>query len=118
MADYSKNLGFCTVQEAELWAVILLLGFQLAWDKSISKVVDSRSVSEWLNGNITRNHKHAALIQNCQHLLQHNWEVLIYREENLVADFLAKKALELSSGDWGVHPLEVPTSSSGDSSPT
>ena len=34
VACFSKNLGPCSVEEAELWA--LILGIQLAWDNNMS----------------------------------------------------------------------------------
>ena len=57
--------------------------------------------------------RHAALLQECRQLIQQEWRVNIqniYRESNQVADILAKKSMELNTGEkriWIGPPEEV-----------
>ena len=58
-------------------------------------------------------HKYAALLREFYLLLRRNWEVqlqLIFREGNIVADCLAKKALVFHNGDyfvWSTPPQDT-----------
>ena len=73
VASFSKNLGLCSVEETELWA--LILGLQLAWNNNICLLVaeiNSKVVFDCLSGPINCLHKHSALIWNCHSLLQRN----------------------------------------------
>ena len=80
----------------------------LAWDNNIPELVaeiDSKVVFEWVSRHMDCNHKYAALLRECHLLLRRNWEVqlhLIFREGNMVADCLAKRALEFHNGKYFV----------------
>lgn len=82
--------------EAECRAVWEALKW--AWDKSWRKIVinsDSKKSIEWINGDYPLQGRLRHLIRDCKRLIAKDWEVRIchvYREQNEVADCLAREA--------------------------
>nr|GMD48867.1 putative ribonuclease H-like domain-containing protein [Ipomoea batatas] len=109
---FSCNLGEGSIMEAEAWGI--LKGLKLTWDHGYRKVIiesDAKKVVDWITtrernnlpiGNV------ANIISECKRWIGRDWVVRvihIHREQNNVADWLAKKAL---AGSRGLSMLSEP----------
>nr|GMD70526.1 putative ribonuclease H-like domain-containing protein [Ipomoea batatas] len=109
---FSCNLGEGSIMEAEAWGI--LKGLKLTWDHGYRKVIiesDAKKVVDWITtrernnlpiGNV------ANIISECKRWIGRDWVVRvihIHREQNNVADWLAKKAL---AGSRGLSMLSQP----------
>ena len=92
----NEKLGHCSIDEAELWA--LIIGLLQAWDKGCRILlveVDSLTIYKWITKD-DLGWKHVDIIYECKDWLRKPWSVDIdhvYRECNRVANFMAKNAL-------------------------
>ncbi|CAL1375198.1 unnamed protein product [Linum trigynum] len=107
---FSRNLGGGTVTRAELAGVVY--GLHTAWRLGYRKVVaqvDSMVIIQLIKE--ARNcHPHFTLINEVRGLLGRDWEVdlqHVFREGNVVADYLASLGHGLPPGD---HIIELPCS--------
>ncbi|XVF40762.1 hypothetical protein PTKIN_Ptkin01aG0141200 [Pterospermum kingtungense] len=106
---FTCKIGSCNAVEAELWAVYQ--GLRLAWIEGFRKVIlesDSAMVVRWMNEGDVSNLTLRNLLQLCMSFLRKDWEVKIlhvYREQNRVADLLAKLS---TSSDRGMEVLVQP----------
>ncbi|XP_031107743.1 uncharacterized protein LOC116012358 [Ipomoea triloba] len=107
-AGYVHNIGICSPLQAESWA--LLKGLQLATTHAARKVIFESDSSEVVR-RMNNSHVDATdsnIILACKHECRRFEEVkilLIAREKNAVADFLAKLAKQYAQG---VHILTTP----------
>ncbi|KAL9457054.1 hypothetical protein AB3S75_006148 [Citrus x aurantiifolia] len=96
------NLGACSVLTAEIWG--LYHGLCMAWQRGFRRIwveVDSKSVTQILENPTTPVNEHHSLILAIRELLSRDWIVRvnhIYREANIVADFLASFSLSFPLG--------------------
>nr|GMC99849.1 reverse transcriptase [Ipomoea batatas] len=102
---FIANLGIFSSEEAEAWAV--LKGLKIAWERGFRKVMvetDANNIVEALNmPNSGSNYRRllANIIQDCKQWLMKPWDITvthIFREQNRVADVLAKRALSYDLG--------------------
>nr|GMC97865.1 putative RNA-directed DNA polymerase [Ipomoea batatas] len=102
---FIANLGIFSSEEAEAWAV--LKGLKIAWERGFRKVMvetDANNIVEALNmPNSGSNYRGllANIIQDCKQWLMKPWDITvthIFREQNRVADVLAKRALSYDLG--------------------
>lgn len=95
---FTGNIGSCTVEEAELWAVCD--GLEITWKLRFSKVrleVDSQIVVKLIKFEEVAYLRILNLLDKCHNLLSKDWKVQvqhIYREQNMTADYLASEALK------------------------
>lgn len=99
---FSYNIGCCSVDEAEAWAVIQ--GLRMALSLGVTKII----VESDSKVTIDRLHNHNGLHGNISNLIHRCLAVLcdfeefrinhVYREQNGVADLLAKRALNQPPG--------------------
>ena len=91
LADYSVNLGVCSVTLVELWG--LFHGLSIAWQYGFRRVqveIDSKCVMQLVSSSNTLVNEHFTLIQAIKNLLRRDWLIKvdhIYREANAAADF-------------------------------
>ncbi|CAI0559343.1 unnamed protein product, partial [Linum tenue] len=108
---FTMNLGGGSITKAEIAGITD--GLQIAWDLGLKKVqvqTDSKIAMQLLH-EATSSNPHHCLIAAARRLLARDWQVEIihmYREGNVVADFLA--SLGHSRG-VGLHVLDRPNSS-------
>ncbi|KAK4262634.1 hypothetical protein QN277_028172 [Acacia crassicarpa] len=93
-------IGNCTPLDSEEWA--MLKGLQLAWNRGFRNVIcesDSKLLVDLLNGGLSNGSQSIVVLQ-IQQLMRYDWSlqlIHICREQNLVADCLAKDGLSNSS---------------------
>lgn len=102
VAGFMRNIGCCTIEEAEIWAV--WDGLELTWNMGYKRVivqVDSETVVNWIKGKKRVISQALNLIEKCKGLLSREWEVElrhIYREQNTAANHLASEATKNNKG--------------------
>ncbi|XP_073051225.1 uncharacterized protein [Primulina eburnea] len=102
ISGFTHNIGWCSVEEAELWAV--RKGLELAWNSGYKKIVlglDSAKVLQWLKKEEVPCSSVLNLLSTCFNILNREWEVRInhiYREQNRAADYLASEAKKYQRG--------------------
>lgn len=95
IAEFSKNIGCCSIINAEMWGV--LDGLHLAWNLGIEKLVlemDSIEAIQLIQTNSTEQH-HSVVLRAIKGLLQLDWIIQIkheFRDGNKVVDGLAQMA--------------------------
>ncbi|XP_028798872.1 uncharacterized protein LOC114760890 [Neltuma alba] len=93
---------------AELWACIM--GLKRVWDKSYRNILlrsDSQEALNLLHNKPPDLREDYMLIKEVQEMIKRDWRVelrYIQREQNTLADILAKRALEGSTGLLLLHP--------------
>ncbi|CAI0400170.1 unnamed protein product [Linum tenue] len=99
---FSRNLGEGSITKAELAGIVF--GLQTAWEMGFRQVqvqTDSLSAIQ-LIGSAGERHPHLALISEVRRLQALDWRVEIihvYREGNVVADYLASLGHGRPPGD-------------------
>ncbi|CAI0435262.1 unnamed protein product [Linum tenue] len=106
---FSANLGAGSITYAELAGIAF--GLRLAWDEGCRKVkvqTDSATAAQLIH-DATPGHIHFVQVATIRELLAREWEVQIdhvFREGNVVADYLASVGYSLPVG---VHVFENPS---------
>ena len=96
LGGFSINLGCCSVEGAELRAV--LHGLKMAWDSGSNRLIlesDCLTVVKWLKGMGETSFLFESLIQECREWLRRRWVVNVchtYREDSRMADYMDKRA--------------------------
>lgn len=107
------NIGWASVNEAELWGVID--GLELPWKSGRRKViieVDSERIAKSLTAANKAYMGKNNLSHKCKSLIKRDWDIKvsrIFREQNKVADGLAKHARACARGSriLDIPPREV-----------
>ncbi|CAL1367787.1 unnamed protein product [Linum trigynum] len=105
---FACNLGACSITCAELKGAVV--GLERAWKLGFRKIelnLDSTTAISIIKNWKDSNHSHGLLVGKIGSLLSREWEVVIshvYREKNVVADFLASKGHSLP---FGTHCFDV-----------
>nr|GMD83340.1 putative non-LTR retroelement reverse transcriptase [Ipomoea batatas] len=103
LGGFTSKLMTQHVIESEAWG--LLKGMQWAWNKGIRNIeiqMDSKDVINWITGTEQPRGPLRNIIHSCRQWINKSWIVSIkhvYREQNAVADGLAKLALFIAN-DW------------------
>lgn len=111
LRGFSRNLGNCSVLLEELWGI--LTGLELAWELGFRNILlesDSHNAVSLLTKNHSQTHLCRAILNSIKSYLQRNWRVQvyhIYREGNVVADWLANFLISLPCG---IHVFSSPPS--------
>ncbi|XP_028767839.1 uncharacterized protein LOC114725488 [Neltuma alba] len=106
VVGFSHYLATSSAQEAEEWAIYR--GLQLAWDCGFKKIIiesDARNIVDLLK-NSTINSRGSLLTMQISSLMRLDWSLelkAIPREQNQLADALAKEGLSRSSF-FGSYP--------------
>ncbi|CAI0436929.1 unnamed protein product [Linum tenue] len=103
------NLGGGSITSAELAGIVH--GLQLTWEAGIRKVIlqtDSTTALSLIDS-ATPHHSHYSQVAAIRRWLQRDWQVRpqhVYREANVVVDFLANRGHSLSVGIHRVTALD------------
>lgn len=101
IVGFSEILGQCNPFEAEEWAVMKSL--QLAWDMGFKNIIvesDSKTLVESINDYPKPQARGSLVLLEIKNLLKFSWNVVVNfvpREQNMVADSLAKAEISNSS---------------------
>ncbi|CAI0401383.1 unnamed protein product [Linum tenue] len=108
LGAFAMNLGGGSITRAELMGI--LQGLRCAWELGVRKVLlqtDSQAAIRIIEA-ATNTHPHYHIVLQVRRMVQCNWEVRIehiYRESNMVADFLASTGHDLLVE---IHPILAP----------
>nr|GMD40682.1 putative RNA-directed DNA polymerase [Ipomoea batatas] len=110
LLGFKAKVGHCSIEEAEAWSI--LKGLKTIWNHGYRKVIiesDAKRVVDWINASEYEKSPTgmvANIINECRKWLRMNWQIqlnYVFREQNKVADALARMALK-STNDWMFLP--------------
>lgn len=113
LAGKTFKIDANSVAEAECCAIWESLNW--AWDKGWNKIIicsDAERVIQWIKGASTPQGPLGRAVKECRQAMSRSWDVEIrkvYREQNVIADRLAKKANKDGRRwyEWASPPNEV-----------
>nr|GLL46072.1 uncharacterized protein LOC107462117 [Ipomoea trifida] len=110
LLGFKAKVGHCSIEEAKAWSI--LKGLKTIWNHGYRKVIiesDAKRVVDWINASEYEKSPTgmvANIINECRKWLRMNWQIQlnhVFREQNKVADALARMALK-STNDWMFLP--------------